>query len=239
MLDGKVAVVTGGSRGIGESIMGLFVKNRAIVVNGDISVKNEDLVQRPDGVFEIRLDVSDRGQVRRAFEQIVKHFGRIDILINNAGVCSDIAAKIEETPPEDWERIVSINMNGVANCTEAALPIMREKQYGRIVNLSSLAGEIGGLAVSIAYTASKGAILSMTKVVARLEGPNNITANCIAPGFIITEMTVSHQHNLSMVPLRRRGEAIDVANAALFLVSDMGRYITGSTIDVNGGVYMK
>lgn len=239
MLENRVAVVTGGSRGIGEAIIGLFAKNRAIAVNGDISVKSEELTQRPDGVYEIRLDVSDKEQVRRAFGQIAKRLGRIDILVNNAGINNDLPAKIEETPSEEWEKIIKVNMFGVVNCTDVALPIMREKQYGRIINLASLAAEIGGLVSSIAYTASKGAILSTTKVVARLEGPNGITANCIAPGFIITEMTTTHQHNLSSVPLRRRGEAIDVANAALFLASDMGRYITGTTIDVNGGVYMK
>ena len=239
MLENKVAVITGGSRGIGKAIIELFTKNRALAVNGDISVESGDLRKRPDGVHELRLDVSDRAQVVQAFGQIVKRLGKIDILVNNAGVCNDIIPKIEETPPEEWERIISINMNGVVNCTDAVLPFMREKRFGRIINLASLAGEVGGLKVSIAYTASKGAVLSMTKVIARVEGPNNITANNIAPGFIITDMTVTHKHDLSTVPLRRRGDAEDVANAALFLASEMGRYVTGTTIDVNGGVYMK
>ncbi|MDR1519444.1 MAG: SDR family oxidoreductase [Planctomycetota bacterium] len=239
MLENKVAIVTGGSRGIGEAIVELFAQNRAIVVNGDLAVAKEELSKSDGGAHNIKLDVVDKAKVKQAFGRIVAAFGRIDILVNNAGINRNLLGKVEETPAEEWTAIVNVNMRGVMNCIDIALPFMREGKFGRIINMASLAGEIGGVVSSIAYTATKGAILSMTKVIARLEGKNGVTCNSIAPGFIVTEMTRTHNPDMSMVPLGHRGEAVDIANAALYLASDMGRYVTGTTMDVNGGVYMQ
>lgn len=239
MLKDKVAMITGASRGIGQSIAELFVKEGAIVINGDISVNNTEPLQSSPGLYDVKLDVRSAAAVKAVVDGIVKTHGKIDILVNNAGICPPMGDFFEKVTEEEWDMVLSINLGGMVRCTNAVLPHMRAAKSGRVISLASIAGETGGVASSVAYSASKAAIICTTKVLAKKEGLNNITANCIAPGWIITEMTKDHKQNLSLCPMGKRGEALDVANAALYLASEMGQYITGTTMDVNGGVYMQ
>lgn len=239
MLQGKVALITGASRGIGQAIAECFVAEGAIVINGDISVKNTEPVQVAPGFYAARLDVQDADSIQALVDGIVATHGKIDILVNNAGICPPMGDFFEKVSQEEWSLVLSVNLGGMVRCTNAVLPHMRAAKFGRVISLASIAGETGGTASSVAYSASKAAIICTTKVLAKKEGGNNITANCIAPGWIITEMTKDHKQNLSLCPMAKRGEALDVANAALYLASEMGRYITGTTMDVNGGVHMQ
>lgn len=239
MLKDKVALITGASRGIGQTIAELFLKEGAIVINGDISVGSTTLAKAGGNLYEVKLDVANHAAVKAVVDSIVTAHGKIDILVNNAGICPPMGPLVEEVTEEEWDKVLKVNLGGMVACTNAALPHMRAAKFGRIISMASIAGETGGVASSIAYSASKAAIVCTTKVVAKKEGLNNITANCIAPGWIITEMTKDHKQNLSLCPMGKRGETLDVAYAALYLASEMGRYITGTTMDVNGGVYMQ
>lgn len=242
LVKNRVAVVTGGSRGIGEAIVKLLLNEGAIVIVGDLSVDKSKELKKKDTktgeLYEANLNIAEKDSVEEFFHKITTKFGRVDILVNNAGVCKDIT-DFEKMESSEWEQMMNINLMGTVNCTTSVIPLMKEQNSGSIVNMASIAGEIGGTASSIGYSASKAAIICITKVLAKNLGPEGITVNAIAPGYIITEMTKTHVHDLSNVPLRRRGDPIDVANAVLFLASDMGKYITGTTLDVNGGVYMK
>ena len=239
MLKEKVALITGASRGIGETIAEVFLKEGAVVVNGDITVKNASLNKVSGNLYEVALDVSNHAAVKATVNDIVGKLGKIDILVNNAGICPPMGEFVEAVTEEEWEKVMKVNLGGMVACSNAVLPHMRAAKFGRIISMASIAGETGGVASSIAYSASKAAIVVTTKVIAKKEGLNNITANCIAPGWIITEMTRDHKQNLSLCPMGKRGDTLDVANAALYLASEMGRYITGTTMDVNGGVYMQ
>lgn len=239
MLKDRVALITGASRGIGQTIAELFIKEGATVINGDISVQGATLAKVGDGLYEAKLNVADQSSAKGVVDAIVKALGKIDILVNNAGICPPMGPLVEEVTEEEWDKVLKVNLGGMVACTNAALPHMRAAKFGRIISMASIAGETGGVASSIAYSASKAAIVCTTKVIAKKEGLNNITANCVAPGWIITEMTKDHKQNLSLCPMGKRGETLDVAYAALYLASEMGRYITGTTMDVNGGVYMQ
>ncbi len=239
MLTNRIAFITGASRGIGQAIAETFMKEGATVVNGDVSVGSAAPTQVGERLYDVKLDVQDHAAVKAVIDAVVQKFGKLDILVNNAGICPPIGEHFEDTSEAEWERVMRINLGGMVACTNAALPHMRAAKFGRVISMASIAGETGGIASSVAYSASKAAIIGTTKVLAKKEGLNNITANCIAPGWIITEMTKDHVQNLSLCPLGRRGETYDVANAALYLASDMGGYITGTTMDVNGGVYMQ
>ncbi|GHV54719.1 beta-ketoacyl-ACP reductase [Deltaproteobacteria bacterium] len=238
LLKNKIALITGASRGIGQTIAQVFVSEGATVINGDISVNGTEPIQVSPGLYEVKLDVQDAGAIQSLVDNIVRTHGTIDILVNNAGICPPMGDFFEKVTQKEWDLVLSVNLGGMVRCTNAVLPHMRTAKFGRIISLASIAGETGGVASSVAYSASKAAIVCTTKVLAKKEGHNNITANCIAPGWIITEMTKDHKQNLSLCPLGKRGEPVDVANAALYLASEMGRYITGTLMDVNGGVHM-
>ena len=242
LLDDKIAVVTGAARGIGEVIAGKMHEQGATVVCPDISTPDGAPVIRPkagmERMFEAHLDISVRSGVDAFFKAALERFGRVDILVNNAGICRDITP-LEDMPDEEWQLMLDINLMGTVFCTRAVIPHMKERGTGRIINMASIAGEIGGSASSVGYSASKAGIICMTKVLARKLGPQGITVNSVSPGYIVTEMTRTHVHDMSNVPLRRRGEPEEVADAIIFLASDMATYITGTTLDVNGGAYMQ
>ncbi len=241
MLQGKIAVVTGAARGIGETIALKMQARGAIVVCPDISTPVTSPLIAPkagsEGLFEAHLDIAQPDAVKAFFAEVLAKFGRLDILVNNAGVCRDITP-LETMPDEEWALMLNINLMGTVFCTRAVIPAMEAQGSGRIVNLASIAGQIGGSASSIGYSASKAGIICLTKVLARKLGPQGITVNAVSPGYIVTEMTKTHVHDLSNVPLRRRGTPEEVADAIIFLCSDMANYITGTTLDVNGGAYM-
>lgn len=242
LVKGKVAVVTGGDRGIGEKVAEVLANEGANVIVGDLNMEKSDSLSlitsmETGNIYESYLDITDLRSVKEFFKKIINEFGKIDILVNNAGICKDIKP-LESMERNEWDVTNEVNVMGTVNCTKEVIPIMKNQKSGRIVNLSSIAGEIGGSASSIAYSASKASIICITKVLAKQLGPDGITVNSVAPGYIITEMTKTHVHDMSNVPLRRRGTTLEVANAILFLCSEMGSYITGTTLDVNGGVYM-
>jgi len=164
-------------------------------------------------------------------------FNKIDILINNAGICQ--VGNVEQLAWSDWERMLGINVGGNVKCIKAVLPNMKARKYGKIVCLSSLAGEIGGIATGPNYAASKAAVACITKSLAKYCAPYNINVNAVSPGFIATDMTAELNQDASAVPLGRKGTPEEVADAILFLASERSRYITGTTLDVNGGLYMK
>ncbi len=241
-LNGKYAVVTGGGKGIGEAIVKRLLDDGAAGVailgrNMDVLKKTAELVD-PSGekVLAIRCDVSNEEQVAEAVKHIMEIFKTIDILINNAGVTKD--SMFHKMSNEQWDAVIHINLYGVYHMCKYVVPVMREKCYGRIVNITSISadGNIG----QANYSATKGAITSFTKTLALEGGPKNITANCIAPGFIRTEMydavpeEIIDQH-VKRIPLKRLGEPEDIAGAASFLASDDASFISGQTLTIAGG----
>ena len=244
-LNGKVAFITGGARGIGKEIATLYAKNRANLVICDIAedILNETVSELKE--FKIKaegylLDVRDLKKCEDVVKKAIDKLGRIDILVNNAGITRDnLLIRMSE---DEFDSVIAINLKGVFNCTKIVSRIMMRQKSGRIINMSSIVG-IRGNAGQVNYSSSKAGILGLTKSAARELGSRNVTVNAIAPGYIKTEMTevlpeeVKAQM-LATVPLNRPGTPSDVANAALFLASDYSSYITGQVIVVDGGMVM-
>jgi 3-oxoacyl-[acyl-carrier protein] reductase len=246
LLEGKTAVITGGSRGIGKGIALRFAAEGANIALTNI-IDNDEFA---DAVKEIAaLGVKARGYVSDAsvytdaenvIDEIVKDFGRVDILVNNAGITRDTL--LMRMTEEQWDQVLTVNLKSVFNLTKAAIkPMMKQKQ-GSIINMSSVVG-VSGNAGQSNYSASKAGILGFTKSVARELGSRSVRCNAIAPGFILTEMTGKLPEEvksdwISKIPLRRGGLPEDVANVALFLASDLSSYVTGQTINVCGGMLM-
>ncbi len=237
-----VTIVTGGASGIGRTIAEFLSEKGGHIVIFDVLDGSEiiDSIRSKGLRAEFyNVDVSDYKTVESAVEDAVKSLGRLDNLINNAGITTDkLLLRMKE---EDWDRVIKINLKGVFNCTRAAIRHMLKKG-GNIVSISSIAGVMGN-AGQANYAASKAGIIGFTKSVAREYGERGIRANAIAPGFIKTRMTDALDEKtrdimLNSIPLKRLGEPIDVARVVYFLVSEYGSYITGEVINVNGGLYM-
>jgi 3-oxoacyl-[acyl-carrier protein] reductase len=187
-----------------------------------------------------KADVSIGADVDALFQLVVKEFGSIDILVNNAGITRD--GLLMRMKDEDWSAVIDVNLKGTFYCTREAVKLMAKAKTGRIVNISSVVGEMGNLGQAN-YCASKAGIIGFTKAVAREYAKRNITVNAVAPGFIETDMTGVLAENireelLKQIPVNRFGSPEDIANAVYFLVSDMGSYITGQVLSVNGGMHM-
>ena len=235
-LERKVAVITGGARGIGAETARVFREAGATVVTWDVS----------DGADE-RVDVTDLRAVQTAVTEVVATHQRIDILVNNAGILRDaqlVRVKDGQTAggmsEAEFDAVIAVNLRGVFACTQAVAPVMIRQRYGRILNASSVVGLYGNFGQTN-YVATKAAVIGMTKVWARELGPRGITVNAVAPGFIGTEMVRQMPEKIlaTMVertPLRRLGEPRDVANAYLFLASDEAGFINGAVLSVDGGV---
>jgi 3-oxoacyl-[acyl-carrier protein] reductase len=187
----------------------------------------------------MKVDVTDRAAVTDAVKSFGERFSRIDVLVNNAGICQP-KTDFEAITCDDYHKAYDVNLVGAANCMAAVLPWMKANKSGRIISLASMAAHIGGLAVAPTYSCSKAAVICLTKSAARQFAPFGIRVNAVAPGFIRTVMTAGfgQTHNASAVPLGRLGEPEDVADVIVFLASDYSRYITGATIDINGGLFM-
>ena len=245
LLNKKVAVVTGGSRGIGEAISLKFAENGAAVVVADIDLSRSIAVVekiRGYGVEAeaVRLDVSVIAEIRSQCDSIVKRFGRIDIWVNNAGISQDLA--IEDLGEEDWDRLMSVDLKGAFFCSQAAYRVMRAQRAGKIINIGSIAGERGGRFAGAHYSAAKAGVIVLTKCFALSGGEYNINVNAIAPGLIQTQMSEdlgSLKGEHQDIPLQRFGTPTDVANTALYLASSLSDYVTGMTVDVNGGMFMR
>lgn len=242
-LSGKYAIVTGGGKGIGESIVKCFIKdgiNGIAVLDYDLSLV-EDMVSKLDKatveVLPIKCDVSNEKQVEAAVSQVVERFQSIDILVNNAGITRD--SMFHKMPNESWDAVLNVNLKGAYNLCKYVVPIMRKNAYGRIVNISSISafGNVG----QANYSASKAALIGFSKTLAKEGGPKNIIVNCVAPGFIETDMykdvpkEIIEEH-MKLIPVRRLGQPNEVAKAVSFFSSDDASFISGQCLLVSGGV---
>ncbi|MBS3907317.1 MAG: 3-oxoacyl-[acyl-carrier-protein] reductase [Syntrophaceae bacterium] len=244
-LSGKVVLVTGAAQGIGKAIALLLAKNGADVVVSDINLeKAQETAHEIQGMgrrsFAIKVNVADLKDVERMVEAIVEQFGRIDILVNNAGITRD--RLILRMTEEDWDAVLDVNLKGTFNCTKAAIRHMSKQKCGKIVSIASVSGEMGNPGQAN-YAASKAGVIGFTKTIAREFAGRGINVNAIAPGYIQTPMTdavpeKAKEELKRMIPMERLGQPEDVAQAALFLVSENSSYITGQVLNVNGGIYM-
>jgi 3-oxoacyl-[acyl-carrier protein] reductase len=238
LLAGKVALVTGGSRGIGSAICRQLVEEGARVVSVASGVPRPHIEDDPRrSRLHLRCDVADEADVQRCIEQAVDEFGDIDVLVNNAGISRD--GMIHRMELAAFRRVIEVNLQGAWLMTRSVLEVMRRGNGGSIVNLSSVAGDKGNLGQS-SYAASKAGVEALTKVTAREGAAFGIRANAIRPGLIATEMTEAMpkhvwEEKLATIPLSRAGLPSEVASVALFLASDLSSYVTGATIDVSGG----
>ncbi|MGE4357895.1 MAG: 3-oxoacyl-[acyl-carrier-protein] reductase [Candidatus Omnitrophota bacterium] len=243
LLKDKVTIVTGGARGIGKEIALCFAQEGAKLVIFDINEEElekakTDIIVFDKSVSTFKVDVSNNEEVERAVANILDNYKRIDILINNAGITRDaLILRMDET---EWDRVISVNLKSVFNCTKAVAKVMLKQKGGKIINISSIIGLIGNLGQAN-YAASKAGIIGFTKSVAKELALRGITVNAIAPGFIQTEMTdkLSPEIKAKMlerIPLGRFGTPRDIARVALFLASDSADYITGQVIVVDGGM---
>lgn len=244
-LKGKVALVTGGSRGIGRAICLELARNgAAVAINYNSAAGKAEEVKAcihemgGEGLV-IQADVAKKDDARRVVNAVLDEFKRIDILVNNAGITRDHT--LRKMTDEDWETAIAVNLNGTYFTTWTALPAMTEQKYGRIINIASIVGEIGAYGQAN-YAASKGGIIAFTKCIALEYAKDNITANAIAPGYTSTEMVEAMPAEVlekicSKIPLRRLAKPEEIAKAVVFLARDAD-YITGTTLNVNGGLLM-
>jgi NAD(P)-dependent dehydrogenase (short-subunit alcohol dehydrogenase family) len=244
-LRGKAALVSGGARGIGASVARLFVREGAAVLIGDVleaegRAVEADLRTAGGNALFVRLDVTDEGDWDRAVSAAVERFGRLDVLVNNAGV--GVQSRIEDTTVKEWDRVMDVNAKGVFLGTRAAIPAMRRAGGGSIVNISSQLGLVGTDNSSPQYQASKGAVRLLTKATAIQYAREKIRANSVHPGPIVTAMTEKRRADpetyrtmLSRVPLGRFGESDEVAYGVLYLASDEAAFVTGSELVIDGG----
>ncbi len=241
----KVALVTGGSRGIGRAIVEAFANDGfAVVINYNKSREEAEtlrssLLIETDTVFIEQADVADLSQARHMMDNVVSTHGRIDVLVNNAGITRDSFLMLMSE--EDWRDVISTNLTGVFNCSKAATEHMISERRGVIINVSSLSG-ITGLPGQTNYGAAKGGVISFTKALSKELGPFGIRVNAVAPGVIETDMIGSLSERtkdayLSAIPLKRFGKPHEVAAVVRFLASEDASYITGETICVTGGLY--
>ncbi|NTV92130.1 MAG: 3-oxoacyl-[acyl-carrier-protein] reductase [Chlorobiaceae bacterium] len=245
MLKGKIAVITGAARGIGQAIAFDFASRGADLVLCDI--KKEWLLETAEGVEKrgqkascFELDVTSTESVQAVFNDITTETGRIDILVNNAGITRDgLLMRMSE---DDWDAVLSVNLKGTFACTKAVSRTMMKQRSGAIVNIASVIGIMGN-AGQANYAASKGGVISFTKSIAKELASRNIRVNAVAPGFISSKMTDAlseelRRKMLDVIPLARFGQPEDVANVVSFLASDQSAYITGVVINISGGMVM-
>ncbi|MBT3446071.1 MAG: 3-oxoacyl-[acyl-carrier-protein] reductase [Thermodesulfobacteriota bacterium] len=245
MLKGKVALVTGGSRGIGSSIcLELARAGARVIINYSSSLEGankvlEDIKSIGGEAEIVKFDVSDTEVVEKEIKILLDNHERIDILVNNAGITRDsLFMRMKE---DQWDQVFDINAKGVFNCTKNIVRSMVKNKYGKIINITSVVGEMGN-AGQVNYSSTKSAIMGFTKSLAKELGSKNINVNAVSPGFIETEITDVLPDNIKeqykeKIPLSRFGQPEDIAKAVLFLASDDSSYITGEVLKINGGLY--
>jgi len=242
-LDQKVAVVTGGSQGIGKATSLKFADEGATVVIWDIDETsgtelNKKLAEDGCDSLFCKVDVSKKDSVQSAVDETLEKYGTIDILVNNAGITRD--ATLKKMSEEQWQQVIDVNLTGVFNCTQAVSQVMLEKGFGKIINTSSVVGLYGNFGQTN-YVATKAGVIGMTKVWARELGRKGINVNAIAPGFIATEMVKAMPEKVitmmeEKTPLGRLGKPEDIANAYAFLASEDASFINGAVLSVDGGI---
>lgn len=245
MLEGKTAIVTGAARGIGREIAQRMAAVGARV--GLVDVSAQELAQAArqlEGAgrrcLSLEADVADEAQVRAAVQQCLDRWGRVDILVNNAGICP--TTPVSEITGAEWDQVLAINLKGAFLFSQAVIPGMLQQHSGSIINIASSAGQMGGIAVGLHYSASKAGILGLTKSLARILAPD-IQVNAVSPGTTESEMTrgwdeAALRNIVRQIPAGRLGRPADTASAVLFLASDEADFITGQTLSVNGGLFM-
>ncbi|OFZ17173.1 MAG: beta-ketoacyl-ACP reductase [Bdellovibrionales bacterium GWA2_49_15] len=241
--DWKV-VVTGGTRGIGRGIVEAFLQQGAYVMatytknDQEANLLKEELSQFGDKLFLEKFDISNSEEVKQFYSRLEERWDRLDVLVNNAGIKSDqITALMKD---EEWKRVLSINLDGTFFMSRSAIPLMMKNRFGRIIHISSISGKMG-LSGQVNYSATKAAQVAMSQVMAKEVGKKGITVNAVCPGFIETDMIASmtdeHKREIiSEIPVRRLGLASDVAHVVTFLATRESSYITGTSIDVSGGL---
>ncbi len=245
LLSGKVALITGAARGIGKAIALKYAAEGASVAFTDLEINDAALetVQELEALgVKVRAyasNAADFEATQTVVAQVVEDFGRIDVLVNNAGITKDgLVMRMSEG---QWDAVIAVNMKSAFNFLHAVVPVMARQKSGSIINMASIAGQTGNPG-QVNYSASKAGLIAMAKSVAKEMGPRGIRANSIAPGFIITEMTDAlpqavRDEFVKMIPLHRGGTVEEVASVALFLASDLSSYVSGQVIAVNGGMY--
>jgi 3-oxoacyl-[acyl-carrier protein] reductase len=241
----RVALITGGARGIGREIALAFAREGSDVVIGDVNLQEaektaQDIEALGRKSLAVELDVTNFIKVEAAVNKILDKFTKIDILVNNAGITKDgLLLRMGES---DWDAVIAVNLKGTFNCTKAVSKVMIKQRSGKIVNIASIIGIIGNPGQAN-YSASKAGIIALTKTSAKELASRNININAVAPGFIQTDMTAKlpdelKQKMLGSIPLNKFGTPVDVANLCVFLASEEAAYITGQTIVVDGGMVM-
>ncbi len=239
----KNVIVTGAARGIGKGIARKFAEKGFNVVISDILIEEAEktaaeLAGLGVKTLAVKTDVSNKQDVETLIQKTVAEFGSIDFLVNNAGITRDnLSIRMSE---DDWDKVLSINLKGAFLCSQVAAKEMMKQRFGRIVNIASVSGLLGTMGQGN-YAASKAGLIALTKSMARELGRRNITVNAVAPGFIMTEMTETLSDKvkddyMQQIPLKRAGTPDDIAEAVCFLISPAGSYITGTTINVSGGL---
>lgn len=244
-LQGKVAIITGGANGIGLAACQRFAEEGASIMMADFDEatgKNQEAACKEKGydVTFCKVDVTDRDSVAHLVEETIERYGKIDVLINNAGITND--ATLLKMDPADFQRVLDVNLTGVFNCTQAVVPKMIEAGAGKIINTSSVSGVYGNFGQTN-YAATKAAVIGMTKTWAKEFGRKGINVNAVAPGFTATAMVQKMPEKVieqmaSAVSLQRLGKPEDIANAYLFLASNESDYVHGHVLHVDGGIMM-
>lgn len=242
-LEKKVALVTGGGRGLGEAICLTLAREGAHVAVSDINLKD---AKRVEGLLKkmgrkavaIKADVSREKEVKEMVAKTIEALGPIDILVNNAGIFHK--GPVAEMSEDVWDKVIAVNLKGTFLCSREVIPNFKKKRGGKVINIGSLAGQVGGILAGSNYSASKAGVICFTKSFAKEMAPFGVNVNCVAPGVIDTDMTMEfpREDMAKAIPLGELGEAQDVANAVLFLASEESKYITGETLNVNGGILM-
>src|SRR5581483_5312831 len=245
-LEGEVSIVTGAARGIGLAIARRLVQEGLSVVVADVNSEGAEQAQRTlvaqgGRALAVSVDITLPADRQRLVDSTLNRFGRVDVLVNNAGIMNRL--NLMEVTPEVWYRTMQVNLDAAFFCSQAVLPTMRAQGGGRIINIASMSARTGGQAASPHYATSKTGLVGMTRALARVTGAWGVTVNAVAPGIIDTEMIADwlpgqREWWLGQIPLARLGTPEDVAGVVAFLASADAAYITGATLDVNGGYFM-